>query len=91
MRCDIRFDYVHPHRGERWYRCNACGATDWFGRNYKPTTLDSCVDTQIDALDQNTKSLIVQAYKRGYRDAMQQVQNTATGHPDATVEQALRQ
>jgi hypothetical protein len=69
MKCDVRFDYVHPHNGERWFRCVTCGHTDWFGRGHTPKTLDRCVLQTVENLDAPTRKLIEQAYCRGYQDA----------------------
>jgi hypothetical protein len=29
-KCDVVFDFHSPHNNEYWYKCNTCGATDWF-------------------------------------------------------------
>jgi bifunctional NMN adenylyltransferase/nudix hydrolase len=41
----VKFDFVDGHKSEYWYKCDACGATDWFAHYARPTNLNECLPT----------------------------------------------
>lgn len=41
----VKFDFVDGHKGDYWYKCEECGATDWFASYGRPSNLDECLPT----------------------------------------------
>ena len=93
MKCDVVFDYISIHNGEYWYQCRTCGARDWFSYSSAPRNdapIANCVAKTVQELTPTTKQLVIQAYQRGYADAMDAV-TSLPKNIKVTIEQALKQ
>jgi bifunctional NMN adenylyltransferase/nudix hydrolase len=41
----VKFDFVDRHKNDYWYKCEECGATDWFASYSRPSNLNECLPT----------------------------------------------
>lgn len=41
----VKFDFVDGHKGEYWYNCTECGASDWFAHYDRPQDPSQCLPT----------------------------------------------
>lgn len=91
MKCDVVYDYTDIHKGEHWYRCNSCGAKDWF-RGASDKYFANCVNTLAASLSTEEAMRIREAYVRGYRAgiaAVRTVTDKKIWVSDVSIEQAL--
>ena len=81
MPCRVTFDFVSDHNGEYWYKCDTCGAREWFGRSASPRSdhpLEGC--GAKDVQDMTREQLMGQVLQ--YRKRLELINSWMTKFPE---------
>jgi hypothetical protein len=74
MPCHVTFDFLSDHNGEYWYKCDTCGARDWFGRSASPRSDNPLEGCQAKDLQDMTREQLMGQVMR-YRRRLDRIED----------------